>query len=208
MFSVARCDVNLHTDILDTPDIFWDEAAKPRFGLSENLEKRGDPPKKMMVKRHFPLYNAHTWGIPYFQTKPFKQMLQPWLEYVGSWQRGATLGFSGKVWKDLCGLPNLFGYRDLDFDLDLRLHGRNQTTSVRCTIPVSLSSWLVRCHFDMMVLLANLGQACGSSDASFKASRINPTYRHCILGAQCAVTIKIMISCLQLAPPHFRLSGI
>ena len=84
-------------------------------------------------------------------------------------------------------MPNLFGYRDLDFDLDLRLHGRNQTTSVRCTIPVSLSSWLVRCHFDMMVLLANLGQACGSSDASFKASRINPTYRHCILGAQCAV---------------------
>ena len=76
--------MNLHTDILDTPDIFWDEAAKPRFGLSENLEKRGDPPKKMMVKRHFPLYNAHTWGIPYFQTKPFKQMLQPWLEYVGS----------------------------------------------------------------------------------------------------------------------------
>lgn len=122
-------------------------------------------------------------------------MLQPWLEYVGSWQRGATLGFSGKVWKDLCGLPNLFGYRDLDFDLDLRRNNwRNQTTSVRCTIPVSLSSWLVRCHFDMMVLLANLGQACGSSDASFKASRINPTYRHCILGAQYAVTIKITIS--------------
>merc|ERR1712232_592589 len=22
---VLRCDVNLHTDILDTPDIFWDE---------------------------------------------------------------------------------------------------------------------------------------------------------------------------------------
>lgn len=55
--------MNLHTDILDTPDIFWDEAAKPRFGLSENLGKRGDPPKKMMVKRHFPHYIMPILGV-------------------------------------------------------------------------------------------------------------------------------------------------
>ena len=72
-----RCDVNLHTDILDTPDIFWDEAAKPGFGL-ENM----GTPQNFMVKHHCP----HT-VYPIFRlTNPFKfkQMLQPWLECVGS----------------------------------------------------------------------------------------------------------------------------
>ena len=30
----ARCDVNLHTDILDTPDIFWDEETCVREAVS------------------------------------------------------------------------------------------------------------------------------------------------------------------------------
>merc|ERR1712151_242633 len=43
---VLRCDVNLHTDILDTPDIFWDEEEfEPHYVACrgyQDIDKRVD----------------------------------------------------------------------------------------------------------------------------------------------------------------------
>ena len=68
----SRCDVNLHTDILDTPDIFWDEAAKPGFGLSWKL-KENMGPQNLMVKWWSVIFLVISWpylGYILFSDKP------------------------------------------------------------------------------------------------------------------------------------------